>query len=440
MPTVECQVAKPTTVGTLVDLLARRKTRRFGCGMELPGGPLKFRSEKPPQPLSAEELRYLLFAAVGETGPHLADMQYASRPTREDGQGMAIMNFGGRTVASACAAQTTKLFLSDDTGVYFVAAAPHPEGDQPPVLIPLQEGRLEIPRRLPYMLSFNQWYANRPGTTFFIPVTQIAHVYLNLLLVLLSEDYGYFFVDSDNGNASCGLDAFRRSRGGHLHDDLSTNRVLTLRDVDMAIADTALQEQGLVCQNLFLMTQAMGLGGGIQSVGSGRHLLGVDPGVYPGLGFRFAPTGIPGGRANPVGISGLWEGPCPPYVSSMKEAVHELVRSKFGAGGTYTNASNRPWVAPESRATITPHTQRTIDAVVSFCTYVYETYGRFPAHVDAFKTVTAFQSHHVDLAFYDKFYPGEAVSDVHRHHDATWHQCKETMQSELLAVGEGRSS
>lgn len=440
MSTVECPVAKSTVVQTLVDLLAQRKTRRFGYGMELPAGPLQYRSQKPPLPLSAEEVRYLTFAGVGDTGPHLADMQYASRPGREDGQGMAIMDFRGRSVASACAARTTKLFLSDDSGVYFVASAPHPETGLQPDLVPLQAGRLEIPRRLPYMLSFNQWYANRPGTSFFVPVTQVAEVYLNLLLVLLSEDYGYFFVDTDNGNVSCGLDVFRRSRGGHLHDDLSTNRVLTLRDVDAAIADTALQEQGLVCQNLFLMSQAMGLGGGIQSVGSGRHLLGADPSVYRGLGFHFAESRVAGARSNPVGIAGLWEGPCPPFVPTMEQAVLDLVRSKFGVGGTYANPSNRPWVASDRRIAIAQHTERTIDAVTSFCTYVYETYGRFPAHVDAFKTVTAFQAHHADLAFYDKFYPGEAVSEAHRHHHETWHHDDAFPHEAMSLAAQGRRS
>ncbi len=440
MHTVECSHARPQAVQTLIDLLAHRKTRRFGYGMEMPAGPLQYRSAEAPIPLSREELRHLLFAGVGETGSHLADMQYASRPGRADGQGMAIMSFRGRTVASACAARTTRLFLSDDTGVYCVTTAPHPDSEAQPELVLLQKGRLDIPRRLPFMLSFNQWYANRPGTSFLVPVTQVAQVYLNLLLVLLSEDYGYFFVDTDNGNESCGLDAFRRSRGGHLHEDVATRRVLTLRDLDMAIADTALQEQALVCQNLFLMTQAMGLGGGIQSVGSGRHLLGCEPAVSPGLGFQFAASTVEGVRTNPVGIPGVWEAPCPPYVSSMEEAVHALVQSKFGAGGTYANPSNRPWVAPESPAAIVPHSQAAIDAVVAFCSYVYRTYGRFPAHVDAFKTVTAFQAHHVDLAFYDKFYPGDAVSAAHRHHHDTWHHAHVDLQEAMSLAGQGRAS
>lgn len=422
MVTAECQTSKSPAVHTLLDLLEQRKTRRFGCGMELPGGPLRYRSTMPPIPLSQEEIRHLLFAGVGETGRHLADMQYVRRTGREDGQGMAIMNFRGRTVASACAAHTTKLFLTDDNGVYFASAVSHPESGTPHELVTLQQRRLEIPRRLPYMLSFNQWYTNRPGTVYFIPVTEVARVYLNLLLVLLSEEYGYFFVDTDNGHAGCGLDSFRKSRGGHLHDDPSTNRVMTLRELEAAINDTALQEQGMVCQNLFLMTQAIGLGGGIQSVGSGRHLLGVEPHIYPGLGFSFQPSHVAGVRANPVGLPNLWEGPCPPFVSSIEEAVLSLVDSKFGLNGIYTNTTSRPWESAGSANVILPHDQRAIQAVIQFCNYVYRTYGRFPAHADAFKTVIGFQAHHMDAGFYEKFYPHESIPHTHRDHFAAWHQ------------------
>ena len=416
-----CHATQSTELRTLVDLLQQRRTRRFGCGMELPAGPLRYRSELPPIPLTGEELHYLLFAGVGETGPHLADMQYVHRPGHEDGQGMAIMGFRGRTAPSACAANTTRLFLSNDDGVFYVAGVPHPNSGARPNLVRLQSGRLDIPRQLPFMLSFNQWYANRPGTQFIVPVTEIARVYMNLLLVLLSEEYGYFIVDTDNGNAGCGLDEFRKSRGGHLHDDPGARRIMTLRDLDAAISDTALQEQGAVCQNMFLMEQAVGLGGGIQSVGSGRHLLGWEPQIYPGLGFLFAPSLVPGSRSNPVGIPDIWEGPCPPFVPSIEAAVRNLVYSKFGASGIYPNPATWPWIPRKQDQEVQPHSGRTVEAAIRFCEYVYRTYGRFPAHVDAFKTVIAFQAHHVDVGFYEKFYPQEALGETHREHLSVWH-------------------
>ena len=111
-------------------------------------------------------------------------------------------------------------------------------------------------------------------------------------------------------------------------------------------------------------------------------------------------------------------------MTSAEDAVLGLVESKFGAEGLYTNLSHRPWQSPQEATlpAIAPHEQRTIEAVIHFCKYVHQTYGRFPAHVDAFKTVIAFQAHHLDMEFYDKFYPAESVPHTHRDHFTTWHQ------------------
>ena len=198
MPMTSCHAIRSTAVDTLVDLLQHRKTRRFGCGMELPAGPLAYSSKEPATPLSAEEIHQILFAGVGESGAHLGDMQYARRTGAEDGQGMAIMAFRGRTAPSACGANATRLFMSDDEGLYFVSTGSHyPASASPRISFALQDSRLDIPRELPYMLSFNQWYANRPGTLYLVPVTNVSTVYLNLLLTFLSEEYGYFIVDTD---------------------------------------------------------------------------------------------------------------------------------------------------------------------------------------------------------------------------------------------------
>lgn len=418
------QVSQASGLQSIVEVLRQRKTRRFGCGMEIPEGPLRYRSQLPPIPLSQEESHYLLFAGVGQTGMHLGDMQYAPRPGGEDGQGMAIMNFQGRTIPSPCAAQATRLFLTDDTGLYFVARVSDPDTHERPLLIKMREGRLEIPREMPYMLSFNQWYANRPGSLYLIPVTDIASVYINLLLVLFSAECGYFIVDSDAGNAPCGLDLFRRSRGGHLHDDRTKRRTMTLRDLDGAISDTALQEQAVACQNMFLMEQAIGLGGGIHSVGSGRHLLGWEPEVCQGLGFHFAQSPVAGVRSNPVGVAGIWEGPCPPFTTSMEQAVLGLMTAKFGEGGSYSPSGAKPWADSVKATAIGRHDQRAVDATIAFCEYVMRTYGRFPAHADAFKTVIAFQAHHVDETFYDLFYPQPSLPMAHRNHLSQWHQCE----------------
>ena len=45
---------------------------------------------------------------------------------------MAIMSFQGRTVPSPCAAQATRMFVTDDTGLYFVARVPDPDSMEMP--------------------------------------------------------------------------------------------------------------------------------------------------------------------------------------------------------------------------------------------------------------------------------------------------------------------
>lgn len=423
-----CLTATPTAVQQLVELFQKRKSRRFGLGMELSAGPLSYHSHQEPLALSSEEEDYLIFAGVGSTGMNVGDMQFHRQGQKENGQGMALMNLQSRTVPSACAAQTTRLFYTNDDGVYFVHHSPNPADGAVPTVQRLREGRLEIPRALPFMLSFNQWYTNRPGTTYFMPVTHVTSLYLNLLLVVLSEEYGYFFVDTDNNNAACGLDLFRRSRGGHLYDDPASRRMLTLRDLDATISDVAVQEQGIMCQNILLMQQAIGLGGSMQSVGSGRHLLGMEPQVFPGLGFQFVYPSRPGVRPNPIGLADVWEGPVTEHTTDMGSAVRAIVDSKFGPHGTYRNGHPRPWSSPEVGAEVQPHSERTIAAAIALCNYVVQTYGRFPAHADAFRSVVACQAHHLDLDFYDTYYPPHTLPHSHRDHLTTWHEIAEHAQ------------
>ena len=52
----------------LLEAIVGRRSRRFGLGMELPSGPLAFRSDADPLPLSETERSILLAAGSGVTG------------------------------------------------------------------------------------------------------------------------------------------------------------------------------------------------------------------------------------------------------------------------------------------------------------------------------------------------------------------------------------
>ena len=70
----------------------------------------------------------------------------------------------------------------------------------------LSEGRAPLPTTLPGLFDFNQWNANQPGTTLFIPVTNTTLEYINLLFIYLSRSYGFSLVDETRGGRSAGLE------------------------------------------------------------------------------------------------------------------------------------------------------------------------------------------------------------------------------------------
>src|SRR3989442_10292827 len=76
----------------LVEALLERRSRRFGKGMHLQGGPLTYSSAQRPQPLTIEEEAALAFAACGITGYVTAEFPY------ERG-GNKMTQFVGRTAA-----------------------------------------------------------------------------------------------------------------------------------------------------------------------------------------------------------------------------------------------------------------------------------------------------------------------------------------------------
>ena len=57
----------------LMDAMFKRRTRRIAFGAEIPGGPTKYKSEKPPMPLTELEEALLVQGGTGLSGLNLAD-------------------------------------------------------------------------------------------------------------------------------------------------------------------------------------------------------------------------------------------------------------------------------------------------------------------------------------------------------------------------------
>ena len=110
---------------------------------------------------------------------------------------------------------------------------------------------------------------------------------------------------------------------------------------------------------------------------------------------------------------------CPPYYPTMKEAVHAFVEYKFGEGtGTFRDGgAATAWRNGGAvQAGVPRYSDAAVAAAIAYCQYVYDRYGRFPATNGPFRTILAYQAHHLDVEFYDMFYRPDALSPTQRAH------------------------
>lgn len=240
----------------LLDALLERRSRGFSEGMEIKAGPTAYKSERDPRPLTETEQAVLVFAACGITGPALADWSYA-----DDAGGNMMARFVGRTVSSPDAVQTMAMIVMDDEATWL---ARRPQDMSPEELAEVvgltreekfleawQTMRIKIaddrrcpPVEPPYNLAPNRWSLHAEGTTYFLPITDVAYPHINALLELLSEREGMFVVDERRMFRPAGLSDFARSNGGHLNDDPSAGQAIPLGYLERLGVELLVIEQG----------------------------------------------------------------------------------------------------------------------------------------------------------------------------------------------------
>jgi hypothetical protein len=427
----------------LLTALRERRSRRFGRGMKIPAGPLAYQSRHQPAPLSEDEEAALAFAACGITGHALADLCYAS------GEGGNIMaGLVARTVASGDGLQTVALVVTNDQATYLIRPPRGlPAGDIQQVIelgrrgaftelyrrsrVKLRDGRATTPTDPIFNINANRWSAHAPGTSYFLPVNDLTFMYVNGLLEILNETTGAFVLDERNHFRPAGLGRFAASRGGHLEDNPNRGRVATLRQVEQFVTEFVTVEQGMMLQNLGLMSQALGLGGfpnfanhefaWFQALGfrmeqmPASRYLGAGPLVSLAMRLLKRDPLVP----YPVGLERdgnvLLKPFCPPHYRSMTEAVRAVVEIKFGANGVFRSAAGSAWANHgEVARQVPPVSEAAIAATTAYCEYVWGRYGRFPAYKPPYGTVLGFQACHLDAEFYDRFYRAEALGATQR--------------------------
>jgi hypothetical protein len=281
-------------------------------------------------------------------------------------------------------------------------------------------------------------------------VVDVTEGYINVLLILLSQADGErpAVLDDFNFYRPAGCEKWIRS--GFLNRDVK----LPLSYYGKARID---YEAMLLLQNLALVAAAIGIAGWLHMTFPPQILFGGSD-LGRGLGFRIEPPVVPrldlpipaaanralnrlvgggarlrqilrpfpAGQPNPVGLDGHIQGHCPPYYKDMDAAIDAILEKKVGPQGLYQDPryftrTLRPELTAEYLAQQPRYRDETIDCVRAICKYIYERYGRFPAHCNAMETPgLGFQAHHPELDYYKRYFQGR-VTGAERDHQRLWH-------------------
>jgi hypothetical protein len=416
---------KEATDFPLFSALFGRRSRRFGWGMEIPRGPLQFKSEKTPAPLDDFERSLLIAAGLGVSGWHNG-IPYSDA---EAGLCTYPARFTGRTLPSAAGIGNADLFYTQDDGTYFVSTRDAAsEGNWAPDKFSeaerligtvrdhtrqLSDKRVELPRGEPHYSAHNVWNANVPGSTVFIPVANISEQLLGFLFIAAGS--GYTVWDDRHGKPAGALEPHFKS------GLLNPEKKYPLSYMEQYILTTSAVEMGDMGHNIALALQTIGLGGWFFSGISPFSLMGAAAAKgVPGLGFKFQ-TNPAWGVPNPVGLDSIYQGYCPPYYPDMRAAVHAFHDLKFAKGGSYDPTSPGPFRDNEAiKKTAVPPEPELVEAVVAIAEYIYSTYGKFPGTVPTIFTRYYTQAHRLETAFYDKFYRPGAYLSTHARNVERW--------------------
>lgn len=435
---------------SLLDAIFKRRTRRIARGLKnVKAGSLTYTSDKEPEPLCELE-EALLISVTGVTGLTMPDRPFQD----ENGQpilGSPNLYMAGRSAGSPDNAQATHFFLINDEGTYYLKPQ---RGVEPVEFTPenliarakaskvkVLDERLDLPRKFPYYLDSNRFLSNLPGTTLLVPIVDVTPQYINGIMYLLTQPEGHKPVLLDNKYFYRPAGVKKHIKSGYLNKEIR----IPLSLVGTFRSDL---EVGLLMQNLFLTTQAMGLGGWIHACFGPPFLLGNHP-LYAevdelrgtGLGFRYESPKfrfknpatwlkmLRTAKANPVGRDGIIEGLCPPYQPNMNAAVDAVIEKKYGPSGVYNDQELFENVfkgdgAKRYLEEVPHYDPKTVQIAKDVCNWIYDTHGRFPAHTDAiFVPGIWIQAHHLDTDYYDQlFEPGVGYTNAQADHDARWHQ------------------
>jgi hypothetical protein len=454
----------------LMSAIFDRRTRRVARGTSIPSGPISYTSANKPAPLTPLE-EAVLIVSTGLTGSTTMHDVPAKNADGSERFSAPLINVLARSASSIDNAHAVSFFLINDEGTWLIKQLRNQEAvaalaQRPPrwrdwteadwltaasgLKHRLYKERLDFPRHWPYYFIWNRQLSNRPGTTILLPIVDLTRQFINVVISLLSEEDGQrpLFVDDwrrfhprsllDWGAWLASwigivpnipyqiIGGAKRGRDKWLNSEFPVpiGHYNTLRTD---------YETFFQMQNLMLVAQGMGLGAWVHAAVDAPYLFERDPekGKF-GIEFRMQkPTKwrrwppLPVPLENPIGIDGVLEALTPPYVESMDAAVDQVIEEKYGPGGTYGDdvifdrayKKNEYGDAFLKMANRRPKTEA-VEYAKEICNYIYDTYGRFPAHANAFHLPGVWlQFSHLELEFYEKYFDASLYRRQAAHHE-----------------------
>jgi hypothetical protein len=444
---------------SLPQLLATLRSRRVAMGYQIesgqdetsaagrrlhqPRGPLAFVSEHPVVPLSEVEEAIVAWSALGPNG--MAHWDIAVH-----GGFHELVTIAGRTAAAPGNSFAHDLLVIKDEGSFI-----YNPGDERERMVEIQgeedyhkildwyrdgmrkilDGRPDVDWALrvpgaPNASLFGpyQYNVNRPGTTWFIPITDVGWLYFSVILNLF-DAWHLYFIDDRTGEPA-GLGPWVKE--GQLEFPIS------IAQIEWFIFQVETYPPGSYVQNMRLAAEAMGLGNWIFCGFFDDVLMGAFPDVARGLRFRHealnerAPT--VNGQLKIFGVEGVKEAtyvPSPRYADG-RAVITAMMDEKYGLGRTMSKGEDNwmlahkgPYAAEVVRNIVnSPAVQVSdwaVEAAIAYVDYCVEQYGQCPVHFNPMQCNFGAVIHHVDPAFYERYYDGSSVTPQIRQHMDSWH-------------------
>jgi len=90
--------------------------------------------------------------------------------------------------------------------------------------------------------------------------------------------------------------------------------------------------------------------------------------------------------------------------------------------GNYSDGGPAPFRQPQVLQDEVPvSSDEVVQMTKDICRYIYATYGRFPAQLDAMNMCMWLQAHHLETDYYDRFMQPGAYHDAIANHMQVWH-------------------